>query len=177
MDLSILSYSNPAFAVEIMGPNSDPFFSPEDSPEFVHLPLTDDDTATEGHSCGMNRCEVCGLTGIILDEDGIIRSCCGQPMQTILHESVSDDSTHFPIFHEEGRKVTVKVSGKAHPMSEEHHIAFIAIQTNLGCMRQDLSPGMEPEAVFTLSEDEHVKAVYAYCNQHGMWKNSGFERA
>ena len=35
-----------------------------------------------------------------------------------------------------------------------------------------LNPGDEPKCKFDLSDDEELKAVYAYCNLHGLWVNN-----
>ena len=58
----------------------------------------------------------------------------------------------------------------AHPMIPEHYIEWIALETTGGNQRKTLSPSDEPKACFALCEDEEVKAVYAYCNLHSLWK-------
>ena len=46
----------------------------------------------------------------------------------------------------------------------------------MSCTRRNLQgtywfhPEEAPEAVFTLAEGQTAKAVYAYCNLHGLWK-------
>jgi superoxide reductase len=54
-------------------------------------------------------------------------------------------------------------------MTEEHHIAWIYLQTEHGGQRKCLSPGDKPEAAFALTGDKPL-AAYAYCNLHGLWK-------
>ena len=65
----------------------------------------------------------------------------------------------------------IKVEGGsvAHPMTEEHHIAFIYVETENGGMRINLPHTGKPEAVFCTCADKPV-AVYEYCNLHGVWK-------
>ena len=58
----------------------------------------------------------------------------------------------------------------AHPMIPEHYIEWIALETTGGNQRKTLSPSDEPKACFALCEGEEVKAVYAYCNLHSLWK-------
>ena len=67
-------------------------------------------------------------------------------------------------------RISVKVGSVEHPMTEEHFIEWIAIQTKFGNQRKCLKPGMKPEACFLICEDDEVEAVYAYCNLHSLWK-------
>ena len=55
-------------------------------------------------------------------------------------------------------------------MLPEHYIEWIALETNLGNQRKTLAPGSAPKAEFALLEGEEVRAVYAYCNLHSLWK-------
>ena len=65
----------------------------------------------------------------------------------------------------------MKVGEVAHPMLAEHHIAWIAVQTNKGLQIKHLEVGAAPEAYFQMCcEQEKVEAVYEYCNLHGLWK-------
>jgi superoxide reductase len=64
----------------------------------------------------------------------------------------------------------VKVGAVAHPMTEAHHIAWIAVETEQGNQRKVLDPAGAPEATFALLPGDTVKAVYEYCNLHGLWK-------
>ena len=66
----------------------------------------------------------------------------------------------------------VKVGSVEHPMLEEHHIAFIVLETNLGTQRKFLDVAGKPEAKFVLAEGEEVVAAYEYCNLHGFWKGT-----
>lgn len=76
---------------------------------------------------------------------------------------------HVPVIEKEDKLVTVKVGSVAHPMTEEHYIVFIAIETKYGTQTKNLHPGDKPEAVFTLSADDEILAAYEYCNLHGLW--------
>jgi superoxide reductase len=67
--------------------------------------------------------------------------------------------------------LTVKVGAVAHPMVDAHHIEWIAVETTLGNQRKELDPLGKPEAEFALLPGEKVKAVYEYCNLHGLWKH------
>ncbi|MBQ7109525.1 MAG: desulfoferrodoxin, partial [Clostridia bacterium] len=56
-----------------------------------------------------------------------------------------------------------------HPMTEEHHIVWVYLQTDRGGQRKCLEIGKDPVVTFTLSDEKPV-AAYAYCNLHGLWK-------
>ena len=76
---------------------------------------------------------------------------------------------HTPIVKVEGNTVKVNVGAISHPMTEEHSITWVYLQTDRGGQRKCLKQGGEPVVSFALLEEKPV-AVYAYCNLHGMWK-------
>lgn len=115
-------------------------------------------------------CERCGnLADLICDGKAPIR-CCGQNM-TLLEPGTVDASheKHIPSVEVKQDKVIVTVGEVPHPMSVEHHIAWITLLTDQGEQRKVLSPDGAPQAVF-VTADEKPLAVYAYCNLHGLWK-------
>lgn len=77
---------------------------------------------------------------------------------------------HVPVVTVDGKNVHVVVGSTKHPMTEEHYIPFIVLQTDKRVLRADLKPNMEPEADFVLADDEKVVRAYEYCNLHGLWK-------
>lgn len=77
---------------------------------------------------------------------------------------------HLPVMEVRGNTVTVKVGSVFHPMTEEHSIAWVYLETKEGCQRKNLPPTGEPVAVFALAEGDAPVAAYAYCNLHGFWK-------
>ena len=96
-----------------------------------------------------------------------VPSCCGEPMRELKANTTdAAQEKHVP----EGNLVKVKVGSVEHPMTEEHHIAFIYLETENGVTRKDLDHTGKPEAVFALAEGEKPVAVYEYCNLHGLWK-------
>ena len=114
-------------------------------------------------------CEKCGnLVGAIHDS-GVPMMCCGQKM-TRLEPGVVEASheKHIPVATVEGRVVRVEIGSVAHPMTEEHHISWVYLQTDKGGHRKCLSAGDAPVVSFTLTNETPV-AVYAYCNLHGLW--------
>lgn len=115
-------------------------------------------------------CEHCGnLVGMIHDA-GVPLVCCGQKM-TQLNPGTVDASVekHTPVVTVEGNTVRVTVGSVAHPMTEEHSITWVYLQTDRGGQRKCLVAGEEPTVTFALA-DEKPAAAYAYCNLHGLWK-------
>lgn len=115
-------------------------------------------------------CKHCGnLVGMIYNA-GVQLICCGEPMSE-LHANTSEGAAekHLPAVTRDGGKIRVEVGSTHHPMSEEHHIGFVYLQTKHGGQRKSLPVDGEPVVEFAVVDDEPV-AVYAYCNLHGLWK-------
>ena len=115
-------------------------------------------------------CEHCGNIVGMIHNAGVPMMCCGQKM-TKLEAGVVEASLekHIPVVTVEGNTVCVNVGSVTHPMSEEHHIAWVYLQTNRGGQRKCLDVTGAPEVTFALADETPV-AVYAYCNLHGLWK-------
>lgn len=115
------------------------------------------------------RCPSCGKMVISLKDSECPTICCGQLMQ-LLTANTTDGARekHVPVVTREGNTVSVNVGSVDHPMIPEHYIEWIALQTEKGFRIVYLEPGQAPKADFLA--DEQVKAVYAYCNLHGLWK-------
>ncbi len=115
-------------------------------------------------------CEHCGNLVGLIEEGGGSLVCCGQPMKELKPGTVeASHEKHIPVVTVEGKVVKVVVGSVAHPMSEEHSIQWVYLQTDKGGQRKALPVGEAPEVSFTLG-DEQPLAVYAYCNLHGLWK-------
>ena len=115
-------------------------------------------------------CEHCGnIVGMIHDA-GAPLVCCGQKM-TKLEAGVVEASRekHIPVVTVEGNTVRVVVGSTLHPMTEEHSITWVYLQTDRGGQRKCLTPQSEPTVTFALTDEKPI-AVYAYCNLHGLWK-------
>ena len=114
-------------------------------------------------------CRKCGnLVGMIHDS-GVPLMCCGQPMDVLkANTSEGAGEKHLPVVQIEGDILTVNVGSVDHPMTEEHLIQWIFVQTEHGGQRKGLNPGDAPHAEFCLKGDKAI-AVYAYCNLHGLW--------
>lgn len=115
-------------------------------------------------------CEHCGNIVGMVHDGGVSLMCCGQKMKQLEPGTVeASTEKHIPVVTVEGNIVTVKIGSVAHPMAEEHHIAWVYLQTDIGGQRKCLAVGSEPVVTFALTDEKPV-AVYAYCNLHGLWK-------
>lgn len=116
-------------------------------------------------------CKHCGnLVGLIQEGGGQL-VCCNEKMIHLTPNTVEASlEKHLPIIDIEPNAIRVSVGSVKHPMTPEHHISWIYVLTTSGGMRKVLPVDGIPMATFTLSLDEKVLAVYAYCNLHGLWK-------
>ena len=117
------------------------------------------------------KCEICGKIVAMVKETPVDTMCCGRPMRELV-PGTTDGATekHVPVYTLEGNTVKVKVGSVEHPMTDAHHIEWIAIETENGNQRKELKPGDKPEATFALVPRDKIKSVYEYCNIHGLWK-------
>ena len=117
------------------------------------------------------KCNHCGNIFEVVNDAKVVPVCCGEPMRELKANTTdAAQEKHVPEVSVEGNLVKVKVGSVEHPMTEEHHIAFIYLETENGVARKDLDHTGKPEAVFALAEGEKPVAVYEYCNLHGLWK-------
>ncbi len=116
------------------------------------------------------HCRHCGNLIGLIHASGVPVVCCGEPMTQLVPNTVdASQEKHVPVIKAEGNSVKVSVGTAAHPMTQEHHIAWVYIQTSLGGQRKCLAAGGAPETEFCLTEGEKLVAAYAYCNLHGLW--------
>ena len=121
----------------------------------------------------MNRfyiCEHCGNVIGLIHDAGVPMMCCGQKM-TKLEAGVVEASheKHIPVVSVENNLVKAVIGEVLHPMTEEHNIAWVYLETDKGGQRKNLTPNSSPEVVFALADEKPI-AVWAYCNLHGLWK-------
>ncbi len=114
-------------------------------------------------------CKHCGnIVGMVFDAK-VPMMCCGEKMTELVPNTTdAAQEKHVPVVTVDGNMVTVKVGSAAHPMTEEHLITWIYLETAKGGQRKVLHAGEAPEAKFALVDDTPV-AAYAYCNLHGLW--------
>lgn len=121
-------------------------------------------------------CKQCGNIVVKLVDSGVVPFCCGEEMTELkanIVENVSEK--HLPVVkikdvceQSAGCRICVKIGEETHPMDDNHYIRFIAIETEDGGQINYLDPGKPPKAEFYSTSP--VKAIYAYCNVHGLWK-------
>lgn len=115
-------------------------------------------------------CEHCGNLVEVINDAGVPLVCCGQKMIKMEAGTVeASHEKHIPVVTVEGNTVKVDIGSVAHPMTEEHSILWVYLQTDKGGQRKSLEVGSEPSVSFALLDEKPV-AVYAYCNLHGLWK-------
>lgn len=116
-------------------------------------------------------CDHCHIIIEEITEKKCEFTCCGVAMEELIaNTSDGAHEKHLPVAKTDGNTVTVNIGSILHPMTDEHSIEWVYLQTEKGCQRIHLCPSCEPTAVFTLIEGDQPIAAYAYCNLHGFWK-------
>lgn len=114
-------------------------------------------------------CRHCGNIIGMIESSGVPVVCCGEKMEQLIPNTTeAAGEKHVPVVTVEGNTVSVKVGSVEHPMTDDHYIQWIYLETEKGGQRKNLKPGETPAAKFVLEDDEPV-GVYAYCNLHGLW--------
>ena len=109
------------------------------------------------------------MVGLIVDK-GAPLICCGEEMTELVPNTVEASAEkHLPSITVSGSTISVQIGSIPHPMTNEHNIAFVYVETEHGGQRKCLKSGEEPKLTFSFTDDKPV-AVYAYCNLHGIWK-------
>lgn len=116
-------------------------------------------------------CNHCGNIITKLNDSGVSVICCGEKMSN-LTAGTTDASLekHVPVYKVENNKVFVTVGAIEHPMTPEHYIQWVCLQTKKGIQINYLKPLENPKTCFSICEGDEVEAVYAYCNLHSLWK-------
>lgn len=117
------------------------------------------------------KCNVCGNVIVKVCDSNITPSCCGRYVTNLEANTAENGKLeyHLPCVKRiDCNTIKVVIGRMEHPMTEQHYIRFIYLETEHGGQIRYLSPGNTPEAVFVTTEKPI--AVYAYCNMHGLWK-------
>ena len=116
-------------------------------------------------------CEHCGNIITKIDDAGVPVMCCGSVMKELVSGTVeASHEKHIPVVNVSDNQVEVVVGSIEHPMTEEHLIEWVMLETGKGFQLKKLRAGDAPKVQFLITEDETVQNVYAYCNLHGLWK-------
>ena len=86
-------------------------------------------------------CEHCGNMIGMIHDSGVPMMCCGQRMTALEPGSVeASEEKHIPVVEFDGKTVKAVVGEVAHPMTEEHSITWVYLQTDRGGQRKALKP-------------------------------------
>ena len=119
------------------------------------------------------NCNHCQNLIEMVDDRKVNPVCCGEKMMELVPGKVDASlEKHVPVVEVKDGVVEVMVGSVAHPMTEEHLIEWIVVETDKGVYRKNLKAGEAPMARFMLLDDEKVVNVYAYCNLHGLWQKN-----
>lgn len=117
------------------------------------------------------QCAKCKKIVGLIQKSACPTMCCGEEMQEMIPNTTDGAfEKHVPAVTVEGNIVTAVVGEVEHPMLEEHHIMWIALESKQGMQRKELKAGEKPCAQFALAPGDEAVAVYEYCNLHGLWK-------
>jgi len=116
------------------------------------------------------KCPLCGNIVEVLHTGAGELVCCGQPMELMAENTVdASKEKHVPVVTKVANGYKVVVGSVPHPMEEKHWIEWIELIADGKVYRQNLAPGMAPEAVFCV--EATTVTAREYCNLHGLWKN------
>lgn len=114
------------------------------------------------------RCELCGNIVEKIEDGGMDVVCCKKDMTRLVANTTdAAQEKHVPDVKRENGKLIVTIGSVPHPMTEEHHIAWIIVAGKHTTQRVMLDHTGKPTATFV--SDESPVTVYEYCNLHGLW--------
>ena len=115
------------------------------------------------------KCNHCGNVIEKVVDSKVPVVCCGEKMEELIPNTVdASNEKHVPVvIRLDDCRIKVEVGSVPHPMTPEHHIAFVYVETENGGIRINLKD--KPEAVVCVCTEKPI-AVYEYCNLHGLWK-------
>ena len=116
-------------------------------------------------------CRHCGNIVAMIRDNGVPVYCCSEEMQALTPGTTeASGEKHIPVYELAGNTVRVRVGSVAHPMTREHYIEWVCLETKQGIQYAHLNPEDPPQATFSLCQGDEVRAVYAFCNQHDLWR-------
>ncbi len=127
--------------------------------------LSGEDVRNRNQASNMTKttfyvCPVCG--NVILSSGEAVVSCCGITLPSQEAEEADEEHRISVEVVEDEYYVTVD-----HPMTKEHYISFLAAVSDHGVQLIKLYPEGSAETLFRI---DRVRAVYAYCNRHGLFR-------
>ena len=116
-------------------------------------------------------CRHCGNIAALIRDRGVPIFCCGEKMRELVPgETEASGEKHVPVYTKDGDVIHVSVGAAEHPMTEEHFIEWICLETERVIQYAHLKPTDKPRAQFALCKGDAVRQIYAFCNQHNLWK-------
>jgi len=116
-------------------------------------------------------CPICKNLVEVIDKGIATISCCGTEMIK-LEPNIAEASEekHLPVVHFEDDVASIFIGEVEHPMENTHYIQKICVVTEDGTLyRKEFKSIDKPEFVVDIGDSKKIE-VYAYCNQHGLWK-------
>jgi superoxide reductase len=116
------------------------------------------------------QCAHCGNIVVYAENKGVPVVCCGEKMKELIPNTTdAAQEKHIPVVTVSGSSVRVQVGSVNHPMTAEHSIRWVWLETKQGIQKKSLAAGDAPVVTFALAEGDEAVAVWAYCNLHGLW--------
>ena len=115
-------------------------------------------------------CKHCKNIVGLIHGNGEALFCCHDKMTHLEPRNEQEyEEKHGPVVTVDAHRVKVDVGHIPHPMTDEHRISWIYLQTDRGGHRKCLMDKNDPSEEFLLCDEKPV-AAFAYCNMHGLWK-------
>ena len=117
------------------------------------------------------KCKHCGQIITKIKDTSVPVICCGEIMNEIT-PGTTDAAVekHVPVYSVENNIVSVKIGSLEHPMTSDHYIEWVCLETKHGYQIKYLNPEHEPKVNFALESNDEIITAYAYCNLHSLWK-------
>ncbi len=114
------------------------------------------------------KCMHCENLIVKVVDKGVNVICCGDIMEEIIPNTVDAAvEKHVPFFNESNNVLEITVGSVIHPMESEHYIMFVMLEKVTGFEVFSYKP---EETIKINVNKDNIKAIYAYCNLHGLWK-------
>lgn len=116
-------------------------------------------------------CKHCGNIVALIRNNGVPIYCCGERMHELIPDTTeASGEKHIPVYRMDGNTVHVAVGAAEHPMSKEHYIEWVCLETQHTIQYVHLNPDDNPQAKFSICDGDEIRAVFAFCNQHNLWR-------
>lgn len=116
-------------------------------------------------------CRHCGNITAMIRDTGVPVYCCKEEMQELIPgQKEGAGEKHIPVVKRCGNSIHVQVGAVQHPMTSDHYIEWVCMETEKTIQYAHLCPEDLPVAEFSVLDGDRVCAVYAFCNQHSLWR-------